>query len=416
MRNLVFFLSLFISFPAFSQWKALNAGTEADLYSISFPTSKIGYAAGWNNQQNYGVILKTEDGGKSWRKLDSSMSLSYGKAIFFDENKGIVTANRSGSRRSFIYRTTDGGQNWDSIPIGSHSYSRILDLYRLDDNNLYLLAIEKSYGLSSLFISNDYGLSWNLVSTPDSPGIAKVFFLNKSIGFAWPKSLEFKDILKTMDGGRSWNEIDFPTYNRVAEATAFNFTDSLVGFSGGWYSGHLMKTKDGGHTWSYLAIDNNAMPTVTFIKIFGNSVYAGAGKLFRSDDLGETWKQEQFPTNDPKNPFGIYDMHIFNKDTAIAVGINGMVLINTSAALTGIAKNIPVKEAVKIFPNPARNTIVLESLTGGSVQKVEIIDLLGRTVWTGHQTQMDISGLDPGAYLLRVWTEEGTVTQKIIVE
>lgn len=70
----------------------------------------------------------------------------------------------------------------------------------------------------------------------------------------------------------------------------------------------------------------------------------------------------------------------------------------------------------KVYPNPAHNTIVIE--TGNRIQKISMIDVLGKEVLSEKDTNVvDISSLDKGVYLLKVETDNQRVfITKIIKE
>lgn len=72
-----------------------------------------------------------------------------------------------------------------------------------------------------------------------------------------------------------------------------------------------------------------------------------------------------------------------------------------------------------ISPNPARGIVTLkcaESMQG----TVEIIDMQGkswcRKAFAGHLTELGVSALPTGAYLVRITTSKGTATKKLSIE
>ena len=72
---------------------------------------------------------------------------------------------------------------------------------------------------------------------------------------------------------------------------------------------------------------------------------------------------------------------------------------------------------LKLFPNPARNSLSLTGVAGNL--QTSVIDMMGRTWNTqnfinpGSQVSLDISGLAIGHYLLIVRDENGTVAARI---
>ena len=86
--------------------------------------------------------------------------------------------------------------------------------------------------------------------------------------------------------------------------------------------------------------------------------------------------------------------------------------------------DIPEKEGLSIYPNPARDKIYIDfgNLNSNEV-KIEIFNILGKIVMTfntGEQPQKtfmaNVSGLDPGLYFLKIDGFHGSITKKLIIE
>lgn len=87
-------------------------------WKVSFPTEKVGYVTiqSYNPdpQASQQRIAKTSDGGITWQELDlvnDAGAREFGIG-FLDENHGFVGTVNSG------YETKDGGLTWDSIDLG----------------------------------------------------------------------------------------------------------------------------------------------------------------------------------------------------------------------------------------------------------------------------------------------------------
>ena len=85
--------------------------TTGDFYrSIHFPTSSTGYIAGYS-----GSILKTTNGGISWKKLIDGDKVTvkntpFRSVFFVNTEKGYLVGDRG-----TFWRTTDGGNNWQIV-------------------------------------------------------------------------------------------------------------------------------------------------------------------------------------------------------------------------------------------------------------------------------------------------------------
>jgi hypothetical protein len=73
-----------------------------------------------------------------------------------------------------------------------------------------------------------------------------------------------------------------------------------------------------------------------------------------------------------------------------------------------------------VYPNPAENFINIRSLGESPLESIEILDLLGKVVYSqgpeaGNSLHVDVSTFSPGAYFLRVRTGAGPVVRRITV-
>ncbi len=70
---------------------------------------------------------------------------------------------------------------------------------------------------------------------------------------------------------------------------------------------------------------------------------------------------------------------------------------------------------LSLYPNPARDFVQIRG--NAAVEKVEVLDLTGRTVktYTGKEIQsMNVSNIPAGLYSVRITTAQGTITRKLI--
>lgn len=73
-----------------------------------------------------------------------------------------------------------------------------------------------------------------------------------------------------------------------------------------------------------------------------------------------------------------------------------------------------------LYPNPADRFIELRNDGGGALERVEVLDLLGKVVHTqgnlaGTDLRIDVSTFKPGAYFLRAYTANGLVVKRFAV-
>lgn len=143
---------------------------------------------------------------------------------------------------------------------------------------------------ATILITDDYGVTWNEILNP--AGVSRfvnfnaVHFIDSDIGFiAGSKST----VLKTNDGGNSWENISPDGDQTILDIYFFNESVGII-----TKSGSLWKTYDGGLTWNLLDItgdlnDPHHMHFVNDSLGFFCCEYNNGNKYYISNDAGESW-------------------------------------------------------------------------------------------------------------------------------
>jgi hypothetical protein len=87
--------------------------------------------------------------------------------------------------------------------------------------------------------------------------------------------------------------------------------------------------------------------------------------------------------------------------------------VNTLSLLAGIQEEQSVK--VTVFPNPASGMLTIE---GEGIQAISLVDFSGKTVLKASvltDSQLDVSALNNGIYLLHVETSRGRAIRKLVI-
>jgi len=73
-----------------------------------------------------------------------------------------------------------------------------------------------------------------------------------------------------------------------------------------------------------------------------------------------------------------------------------------------------------IYPNPSTGIVHIQENYAGQLGKanIQIFDVSGRSIYqqNGYTSALDLSGLMKGVYLLKVYTESGTYTQRLVLQ
>jgi hypothetical protein len=83
-----------------------------------------------------------------------------------------------------------------------------------------------------------------------------------------------------------------------------------------------------------------------------------------------------------------------------------------------IATADSLERTVRLLPNPAKERVRV--LSGCGLKGVEVLDAQGRTVLSqsveGHAAELDISQWAAGSYVVKIYTERGIVSKRLVVE
>lgn len=77
--------------------------------------------------------------------------------------------------------------------------------------------------------------------------------------------------------------------------------------------------------------------------------------------------------------------------------------------------------AVKVFPNPSSDYFMIRSeIAGNRIERIELTDLQGRLIReeavNGFDHRVERNGLTSGIYFVRVFTDEGWISKKLLIE
>ena len=369
-------------------WITQTSGTINELYSVDFIDSITGYAVG-----KAGTILKTINAGLNWTLQKSGTTNNLNSVHFTCSDTGFVGGNKT------KLKTTDGGNTWVSLPTGSYDELKSVDFLTdsigyavsfkctncptgsdyfgiinktLDGGTSWTsLTLTVNFPLNSvfftdlsngcivgdggkIFITNDGGSVWTLKSSDDT-----LVFLNSicypysDIGYTAGSFLGYK-ILKTTDGGNSWNLLK-SGLNKNLYSLCFTSqnTGYLTGSDNGLAnsSNFILKTTNGGNNWAehrFLANTGIGSINIKDDRHFGaicfpddNTGYVVGDFIIKTTDGGNTWKSQSF-----KN----VNLNAITRENTIftlfAVGDSGAILKSSDDGVTwsvlnsGTTKNL----------------------------------------------------------------------------
>ncbi len=296
-------------------------------------------------------LYKSSDGGLTWENIGLSETRIISKVILHPTNDQTIFVSTMGipflrNNDRGLYRTENGGQDWDQILFISDS-TGISDLVMHPSNPDILYAtgwdrirnnaesLIRGVG-AKVYRSIDGGDNWEMLEgglPNDVPHSRTGITISKSnpnvlyveyVG----TNLQLEDIYRTNDGGDNWFPIPTDQYENFLDAGA------LGGF--GWYFGKirvnpndendlfllgvdLWRTKDAGLTWDlatppWWEYTVHADKHDLHFTDSGKLILSTDGGVYRADIDGENWEDiENIPTTqfyrvayNPHNPNWYY--------------------------------------------------------------------------------------------------------------
>ena len=278
-----------------------------------------------------GVFLST-DGGINWQHKDNGLPSGNeveirGLAVKPGDSNTVFAAGdleeiaplMGGFQRTqgFLYRTTDGGENWTQVLMGGNLFKDVI-IDPKNPNTVYVASgffdrhqLEK---LEGVYKSTDGGNTWNQINS----GIRNLYVTNikfdpKDSNTIWGTTgmihqvsnditTEDGGIIVTHDGGMSWTEVKRQRNNggqQIYSALGISPTNPQVIYAGAF--GIFFKSKDGGMTWAETGFgplgSNPGHPIdIAIDPNDENIVYVDSyiGGVFKTTDAGKTWVTNAF--------------------------------------------------------------------------------------------------------------------------
>jgi len=226
-----------------------------------------------------------------------------------------------------VWKTTDGGINWESVSDGSvfgTGSVGAIEVADSDPNTVYVGMGESpirgnvSHG-DGVYKSNDAGKTWKRIGLEDTRQIARIRVHPKNpdlvyvaaLGHVWGPN-DQRGVFRSKDGGKTWEKV----LSRGNKAGAIDLildpTNPNIIYAGFWEvyrkpwtlesggpGSGIFKSTDGGDTWNELT-KNPGMPKgmvgtvgITVSPANGDRIWAIVeaedGGVFRSDNGGNTW-------------------------------------------------------------------------------------------------------------------------------
>lgn len=279
--------------PAKSRWRLvkMNLGSFPKASGLFFLDKDNGWAIAALDG-----LLKTEDAGKTWRKVSTSFlppESALSRVRFLDRERGWL-AGRAGSRPA-LWATTDGGDTWRLIHHGP----------------------EPPVGFSG--------------------GLVDVAFFDQQEGIAVGSDGFNAIIVVTTDGGVTWT-IRYLGNEISSAAGQVEFADSETAWV--LLRNALMRTQDGGHYWDLEYFESDGLGPFSMAVAGPSKLFVAGGwnRLIWTDDA-VSWQRRKVPG---RKGGTMYGWVCFPTDSlGWTADVNGEVLMTRNGGRTWTRDSIP---------------------------------------------------------------------------
>ncbi len=435
-------------------WVKLNNGyNTTQAYTVGFDPSATDdiIVAGFQDNANY--YVNTEDTTAQWTMPlqgdGSYMGITNGKEYYYlSINRGKIYKMQLDTGGAVL-----GFNRIDPMGAMEDDYLFINPLV-LDQNNNDLMYVAggrklwRNDALSTIPLSGNYdtiATGWFAFSdtlTSTSLQISAVAVSKNPANIVWygTTSRYFYKIEDAHTGDPQHQQmplIGFPPANMSSIAINPENADEVIVVFSNYNVYSLYYTKNGGDTWikgaGNLEESSNGSgsgPSLRSVSILprpdGTLYFVGASTgLYVAHDLDSLDTEwTQIGTNYFGNVI-IEMVQARETDGLVVVGTHGKGIYSTrinsvNQVFPGVSieKETSSDIGVRLYPNPARESINFDLAKNISSAKIEILDINGKLLLSDHistnQTKIEISSLQAGMYICRVISVNGVSTSKFV--
>lgn len=343
-------LTLILLFTVFQtnaqlSWQNPNLSGER-LNGIQFVSPSIGWVVG-----DVGTLLKTEDGGVTWVRIDLGICEHISEIHFLNVTEGWVLAEGK------VYHTTNEGSSWSFFPVLNYNTISSMNIvspliwfvrcedgllatidggnnWELRNTNMYetfaFANAQKGWQVTpfgGVKYTTDGGVTWVPQTSGVSENILDICIIDSNE--VWMTGVS--GLIHTTNAGANWT---INTSSRTAIGSVLIFTSDchFLNSNVGWAISPIYEcviiTTDGGTSWT--------KKTVTGEKVFGfnaTDAFVIGSRLLQTSDGANSFTNEL----DPVTETDLYSVSFSDNLNGYTVGVGGTVLQTTDGGGTWAA-------------------------------------------------------------------------------
>lgn len=399
-------------------WTLQTSGVTTDLNSAwACPDGVTVWMCGPSH-----VVLRTTNAGTTWTNVGTSITA--GQDLYtvsaIDANTAIV-----GSGDGTIWRTTNGGTNWNFIvPTPASVFIDVVHFF----NATTAWALGDPVGaVWKMWYSTNAGANWTVCpGAPASVGTEAGW--NNSYGALDTGHIWFgTNATKIWKGSLRGAYTSSPSVSLNSYGVWFNdATTGIAIMNNGSASTANVKSTNGGTTWANTSFTPSALtfalkgvPGTGFFWIGGGST---TSLVWRSTDYGTTWTAQSVAATN-----AVYGMTFVHQGLGWLGTATGKIFKYVDPNYTGVGnQNNEAPANYKLeqnYPNPFNPTTTINySIPNASDVSIKVYDMLGNEVMTlvnehknagNYSTSVNASNLSSGIYLYKIVAGSFTETKKM---
>lgn len=308
-------------------------------------------------------------------------------------------------RLGFIMRSENAGEKWNDYLNPNRRRITKIDFageyYAVLDGfaDTMLVSYDKVKNWSDLYLPSEFTYV-DLLSAP-VPGAVYVY--------AYDSVEEKKKLLKTINGGAEWIDVDDPDNDfEILRMIAENFGYAVYSTA---TKNVVARTTDGGARWRVIEQNQLGDRTARNLEFWNDEIGAVTltdGTVMYTDNGGQSWL-EFIP--DERDKSGYFDLCFAGPRRFYLVSSRGY-LIDVNLIEVGVIDKI--SESINIFPNPTSDVL---SVSGNDevILSLSVSDFFGKEMKKlENSAQIDVSDLSTGTYFLEIETPEGRIFKKFV--
>lgn len=338
----IFLFAFALAANAQAEWHEVFPSPDIGRFDdVFFLNPNLGWAAG-----NGGFVFKTTDGGQNWTEQLYLGGVYIRNIEFVNANTGFL-----GTLDNQFYRTTDGGANWTLVNLPIPASVGNWAICGMDAVNNTVYGCGSYFGPAYIVKSTNAGTTWQYTDmSAYAESLVEVLFVDENVGFASGGDANGGIILKTSNGGSTWTQIyntGIPGEYVWKLQRLFSNPNVMFGSveSVAPLNGKLIKSINGGGSWISREVPDTDIQAVGFVTENHGWMGGHHTGFLETFDAGQTW-------NDTEFGFMLNRIQFFDENLAYCSGSGIYKYSDENLGTKGFNKAKTENLEVAIAPNP----------------------------------------------------------------